>query len=47
MSFRTADPILKDVLDDIANLVKHATGKTVPGRDSEETVKAYGGTLAA
>jgi len=31
----------------LLNLIEQATGKAVPGRDSEETVKAFGGALAA
>jgi hypothetical protein len=31
----------------LMSLIEHATGKTVPGRDSAETVKTYGGTAAA
>jgi len=31
----------------LLNLIEHATGKAVPGRDSEETVKAFGGALTA
>jgi hypothetical protein len=31
----------------LLDLIEHATGKAVPGRDSEETVKAFGGALAA
>lgn len=31
----------------LLDLIEQATGKAVPGRDSEETVKAFGGALAA
>jgi len=31
----------------LLNLIEHATGKAVPGRDSEETIKAFGGALTA
>lgn len=31
----------------LLDLIEHATGKAVPGRDSEETAKAFGGALAA
>ena len=31
----------------LLNLIEQATGKAVPGRDSEETVKAFGGALSA
>lgn len=47
MSFRTAEPSLKDVLDSISRgLIESATGKIVSGRDSEETSKAFGGSLS-
>lgn len=31
----------------LLDLIEQATGKAVPGRDSEETVKAFGGALVA
>lgn len=31
----------------LLNLIEQATGKAVPGRDSEETIKAFGGALSA
>jgi hypothetical protein len=31
----------------LLNLIEQATGKTVPGRDSEETIKLFGGALSA
>ncbi|CAN7599760.1 DUF262 domain-containing protein [Variovorax paradoxus] len=31
----------------LLDLIEHATGKAVPGRDSEETARAFGGALAA
>jgi len=31
----------------LLNLIEEATGKAVPGRDSEETIKAFGGALVA
>jgi len=31
----------------LLNLIEKATGKAVPGRDSEETIKAFGGALTA
>lgn len=32
---------------ELLKLIEHATGKAVPGRDSEETIKAFGGALIA
>ncbi|WP_322063160.1 hypothetical protein [Paraburkholderia sp. J63] len=56
MSFSTAEPASKDVLDDIAKgnaqlldfqrgWDSDDTGKAIPGRDSEETTKVFGGVL--
>lgn len=42
MSFRTAEPALSALLE----MIEGATGKAVSGRESEETVKAFGGALS-
>ena len=39
MAFRDREYVL--------NLIESATGKTVAGRDSEETIEAFGASLAA